>query len=224
MKREQMDTSQASQSTSVGLADPIDVLVPPPWPRWARFMVAILLIIGVSASGYLWQRGYLRPSPYCCGTAESSPAMSLTSDGQAVVVSVLFFNGSAVDLRISDARADLPGTQVISVTAVDHTPGVGFSPLDTIEFPVVVPAQAPRWIGVTFVPDTCDDITGDWGTVTLHLSVTDSWLPTIDRTLVLPSPVVKANSGGLRVLPLANGGPLNGNTRPLPSACAILKR
>lgn len=214
-----MGISHASQSTSVG---PVDVLVPPSWPRWARFMVAILLIIGVSASGYFWHGGYLRPSPYCCGMAESPTAMSLTSNGQAVVVSVLFFNGSAVDLRISDASADLPGAQVVSITASDHAPGVGSSPLGGVEFPVVVPANAESWIEVTFVPDTCDDITGDWGTVTVQLSVADSWFPTIDRTLVLPTPVVKAESGGLRVLPHVNGGPLNANARPLPSACAIL--
>ena len=201
--------------------DPIDLLIPPPRPWWVRLAVAIVLIGIVGVGSFLWRQGYLRPMPDCCGSSGSTAMMSLSPDGKAVTVTALLYNGSGRQLRMDSAIADLPGATVREIRVF---PGDAwqFPPTNAELLPVELAGGAPRWLVITFTPDTCIDAPGPWGSVTVHLEVLHGWLPSVGRDYTLPDAVVEP--GQLSVFPPDDTFDSNRFTTPLSAACALLGR
>ena len=148
--------------------DPIDLLIPPPRPWWVRLLVALVVIGVVGVGSFLWGQGYLRPMPDCCGSGSSSGKMSLSPDGEAVIVTAYLYNSSGRRLRVDSAIADLPGATVREIRVF---PGDAwqFPPANAVQLPVELAGRESRWLVITFTPDRCVDAPGAWGSVTVHL-------------------------------------------------------
>jgi len=144
----------------------------------------------------------------------------LTQDESAVIVTAFFFNSSGVDIEVKASSAELPGAKVLQV-AHSNKSGPVFTPQVERDYPIVVAGHESRWFAISFIPETCDTITDDWGTVTLELSIANAWFPTIGRTYTLPEPVVAARSGHPTTQLLDPPETADG---PLAAACALLGR
>lgn len=207
--------------TRPGPVDPIDDLIPPPRPRIVRLVIAIVVLALVTCGAIAYGFGYVYPRPDCCGSGSGDAPMSLTRDGQAVMVAAYFFNSSGRELRISDADVDLPGARVLDVGFLDEdTPRV--LPYESDPFPGIVGGHEGARIAVTFVPETCDGDPGSWGTATLRLHVVNSWLPSVGRSFELPDPIVDPTQSPLSVFAPANRPTANEASTPLAAACALL--
>lgn len=198
----------------------LDALIPPPRSRWVRLLIGAL-VVGLTGFGAaLWGQGYLYPKPECCGSGSGGTTLALTPDGRAVSVTAYFLNSAGRDLRVDRAEVDLPGAQVLDVALVD--------PMNTT-FPVTAGRPLPATIAgttsaqvlITYVPTTCTDPVGDWGTVRLRLRVTGEWWPSVGRTYRLPGPVVRADDSVVVFGPEGYSGAAG---RPLSTACELLGR
>ena len=148
--------------------------------------------------------------------------MSLTPDGNAVNVAAFFFNSSGRDLRITSASADLPGATVLGVELLDEQSNV-FTTSRTTPLPAVIDGTTSRHLVITFVPTSCQDDGRPWGKVSVRLDVVNDWLPSIDRTYVVPNAVVDADSDQLLVF-RPDGEDATPSTTPLAAACAPVGR
>lgn len=207
-------------------SDPIDLLIPPPRPWWARLVVAAAIVIAVGIVGYAWHFGLLRPSPDCCGSGSASPQIGLAAEPGAVTVTAYFFNASPRAVSIVGADADLPGATVLGVAPFDGPGMYQIPPAELADLPYVVDANDEVWLALTMVPERCTDDAGDWGTVRLDLEVAGNpWYPTLGRSFTLPDPVVPGGSDQLGILPPAHlDGAFDGVYRPLEAACILLGR
>lgn len=198
----------------------LDALIPPPRSRWVRLLIGAL-VVGVAGFGAaLWGQGYLYPKPECCGSGSGAATMALTPDGKAVTVTAYFLNSAGRHLRVESADVDLPGAQVLDVSLVD--PANTTYPVTSAQrLPATIAGTTSAQVLLTYVPTTCTDPVGDWGTVRLRLHVTGEWWPSVGRTYRLPGSVVRANDS------LVVFGPetFNGSAgRPLSTACELLGR
>ncbi len=202
--------------------DPIDQLIPPRRPWWVRLTVGlgVLLVVGVCSA--LVGFGYVYPRPDCCGSGSGSALMTLTPDGQAVVVQAYVFNSSGRDLNVLWATAELPGAQVLDVALVNNADPV--LPVQTQTWPATLPRTQPARIAITFVPDTCRTDVQQWGQVQLRLDVVNRFLPSIDRTYTLPDAVLDRETNQLSVFAPDNDPRWSQLQDPLEAACALLGR
>ncbi len=202
--------------------DPIDQLIPPPRRWWVRLTVSLGVVLAVGFISALIGFGYVYPRPECCGSGIGSAPMTLTPDGQAVVVQAWFFNSSGRALDILWATAKLPGARVLDVAFVeDASPLV---PADTQPFPATINGTSPARIAITFVPEACHTDVQDWGQVRVRLDVVNRWLPSIDRTYTLPEPVFNRTMQPLNVLAPDDDPRWSQMQDPLEAACALLGR
>ena len=201
--------------------DPIDALIPPPRPHWVRFIfgAAILGVVGFVA--FLWGFGYGIPRPECCGSGSSSTLMALTPDGEAVTVTATFFNSSSRELIIEDATAELPGAEVQGIAVLPPDSAM-LRDDQALALPASVAGRDMVRALVTFVPTSCLDEPGPWGTVWLDLQVADMWFPTLGRSYELPDPVVAGDGDDLVVLPPESLDGVELPLTPLAAACALL--
>jgi hypothetical protein len=204
------------------ITDPIDELIPPPRPWWVRLVVGVAIVSVVGVAAALWGYGYLYPQPECCGSGDGSTVMSLTPDGNAVNGAVFFFNSSGRDLRITSASADLPGATVLGIELLDEQSSI-FTTSRTTPLPAVIDGTTSRHLVIMFVPTTCQDDGRPWGKVSVRLDVVNDWLPSIDRTYIVPNAVVDADPDELLVFP-PDGEDDTPPTTPLAAACALLGR
>jgi len=207
--------------TDSGL-DPIDQLIPPPRRWWVRLTVAIGVVLVVGFGSVLVGFGYLYPRPDCCGSGIASAQMSLTPDGQSVMVQAYVFNSSGRDINILWADVELPGARVLDVAFVDN-PDLAL-PAPTKAWPAILRATRSAWIAITFVPETCRTDVQDWGTVRLRLDVVNRWLPSIDRTYPIPGLVVGREMNQLSIWPPDDDPRWSQLQDPLEAACALLGR
>lgn len=202
--------------------DPIDQLVPPPRPWWVRLTVGLGVVLVVGFGSALVGFGYVYPRPDCCGSGSGSTPMTLTPDGQAVIVQAYVFNSSGRDLDVLWATAELPGARVLDVGFVDSADLV--LPVQTQAWPTTLGGTQSARIAITFMPETCRTDVQDWGRVRLRLDVVNRWLPSIDRTYALPEPVVGRETNQLSVLPPDDDPRWSKLQDPLEAACALLGR
>jgi hypothetical protein len=201
-------------------SDPLDQLVPPPRPWWLRLMVASAIVALVGTCSYLVGHGYLYPRPNCCGSGSGGGVMALAPDGKSVVVTTFFFNSSDATLVVRSGSAHLEGAHVLSMgVSAEHDGSLDL--LAQNPFPVVVGGHGQANVVVRFVPDSCVDTGGGWGTVDLRLDVRNGWLPSIERTYRVPGSVVEANRG-ISILPPNSDPNWNSLRTPLAAACALL--
>jgi hypothetical protein len=215
-----------TRSADAGAADPIDELVPAPWPWWLRLAVAAAIIGSVGAAAFAWTHGVLRPSPDCCGSGGSSAGIGISNHPGAVTITGYFYNSSPRAVSIVAAHADLPGARVVEVVPFDVPAGFELPPQNLAELPYVVEGRASVWLAVSFVPERCDAVSRDWGTIVVDLEVAgDHWYPTLDRTYELPDAIVSPRNGVLQVFsPAPTPAGFNQSAGPLEAACAILGR
>jgi hypothetical protein len=198
--------------------DPVDVLIPPPRPRWVRFVIGAAAIGVVGLVAVLWGRGHLQPRPDCCGSGSASSVMSLSPDGEAVTITASVFNSSDGDLIVESATGDLPGAAVIKIEMLDDDNNQ-YPTDNTQPLPAPLPAGDLRRVIITFVPTECDARPAPWGTATLQLSNDNGWLPSIGRSYTVP---VLEQEWDLSVFGPAWVDP--SMTKPLEAACAMLRR
>jgi hypothetical protein len=200
--------------------DPIDQLVPPPWPWWVRLLVGLAVVGSVGVVSFLVGFGYLYPRPECCGSGSGSMPMALAPDGESVIVQAFFFNSSGGALDILSADVDLPGATVLEVGFAD-SPGPRFG-VEPAALPTEIRGTTSGMIEIRFVPDRCSTDAARWGTVDLRLDVVNDWLPSIDRTYRLPDPVVVVDGQQLSVFPPNDDQRWYEFRDPLAAACALL--
>ncbi len=174
--------------------DQIDQLIPPPWPWPLRLAVASAIIAAVGVIGWAWHFGVLRPAPDCCGSGRSDAPINVSDQPGAIVLPVSFHNSSTRPIRITDATAELPDATVLEVALIEEGSWMGdrHTPPRLVELPVTVAAYDTPFLGVVFKPDDCNvdlsDANSTWGTVELHLEVTESsWYPTFGRNYQIPA-------------------------------------
>ncbi len=202
--------------------DPIDQLIPRPWRWWARLSVGLSVVLLVGLVSALIGFGYVYPRPECCGSGSGSAPMTLSPDGQAVMVQALFFNSSGRALDILWASAELPGARVLDVAFVEDTSPL--VPAHTQPFPATIKGTQSARIAITFVPETCRTDVQDWGRVRVRLDVVNRWLPSIDRTYTMPEPVTDRKMQQLDILPPDDDPRWSEMQDPLEAACALLGR
>ncbi|MEO7369371.1 MAG: hypothetical protein ABI949_17175 [Ilumatobacteraceae bacterium] len=202
--------------------DPIDQLIPPLRRWWVRLTVGLGIVLLAGFGSALVGFGYIYPRPDCCGSGSGSAPMTLTPDGQAVMVQAYVFNSSGRALDILWATAELPGARVLDVAFVDNADLV--VPVRTRAWPATLRGTESARIAITFVPETCHTDVEDWGRVRLRLDVVNRWLPSIDRTYTLPDPVVGRGMNQLSVLPPDDDPRWSQLQDPLEAACALLGR
>lgn len=176
-------TQGATLPIESAASDPIDALIPPPLPRWARLIAAVALIGSVATVSFLWGFGYIYPQPDCCGSGSGSRSMSLSKDGKAVIVAADLMNSSGRRLQIVSATADLPGATVLGVELFDEAYSTF---VQTRPLPGSIAGHDHGQLAITFTPDRCTDEGHPWGIVTTRLEVINGWLPGIGRTFTLP--------------------------------------
>lgn len=204
----------------VAPVDPIDLVIPRPRPWWVRFAAAVAVLVAVGAVAMLWGYGYLYPQPETFGSGSGSALMGLTADGTAVVITFHVFNSSGRDLEITSATANLPGAEVRSIGALDDARF--FDVRAPSPLPVVIDGHDWTRLAIVFVPTTCVDPGGAWGSVRAHLSVVHQSIPSFDRTMTLPNAVFDATSGQIGFGP--DDAEKQLPTTPLAAACALLGR
>jgi hypothetical protein len=217
--------------------DPIDQLIPPPRRWWVRLAVGLSIVLIVGFGSAVVGFGYVYPQPDCCGSSDGSALMTLTPDGQAVVVQTSVFNSSSRDLEVLWANAVLPGARVLDVAFIDPTVGQTCTttgtttncagpvlPVQATPLPARLRGTQSARIAITFAPEVCRTDGPDWGSVRLRLDVVNRWLPSIDRTYTLPDPVVREGTDQLSVLPPDDNPRWSQIHDPLEAACALLGR
>lgn len=167
--------------------DPLDQLVPRVRPWWQRLIVGGGVVAVVGVLSVLWRFGGVYPQPDVGRGVETPLFLRLADDGGSVEIATSFWNGSQHPLRITDARADLPGAQVVSIAVLD---AASVLPLPA----TAAPEPTGAIVVVRFVPATCTDGPRPWGTVELDLEV-DGRLPSLGRTYRLPHALVPAGEG-----------------------------
>ncbi|HWM20325.1 MAG TPA: hypothetical protein VNO51_11605 [Ilumatobacteraceae bacterium] len=207
-----------AQTTS----DPIDELIPPPRPWWVRLVVGLVIVSVVGVGAALWGYGFVFPQPGCCGSGGGSAQMSTTADRTAVTVTVVFFNSSGRELRISDASADLPGATVLGIAMLDEDNDT-FPISRTTPLPATIDGTTTRRLVVTFVPTSCRDDRDPWGKLTVELDVVNGWLPSIGRTYTVPGAIFDGDPSSLSLFP-PEGVDSSTLITPLAAACALLGR
>lgn len=200
--------------------DPINELIPPPRRWWGRLLIAAAILGVVTVGSAAYGLGYVYPQPDCCGSGSGGPAMSLSTDGQAVMVTAYFYNSSGRTLRITGAHATLPGATVLDLGGLEEGPVPTALPYDAEAFPIVVGGHASALIAITFVPHRCNDSQDPWGTVTVDLEIANAPWPTIDRTFELPDPVASPFTFTVWGVPEREATDIV--TTPLAAACALL--
>ncbi len=206
--------------------DPIDVLLPPPRPWWARLAFAAVIIVGTGMAGYQLHVGALRPSPNCCGSGGSSAQMGQSLQPEAATVTAYFYNSSPRSIVITNATAELEGATVVDVSPYTDAGSYEMPPRSLADLPFVVEANSDTRLAITFTPDRCDDQSDgqDWGLVQLDLAVAGNpWYPTFSRAVSIP--VLDAGSDQLSVMPPAEYDDEFASPRgPLESACILVGR
>src|SRR4051812_14729277 len=200
--------------------DPIDTLIPPPRPAWVRLIFGAAVILAAVVGSELWAAGFVYPRPDCCGSGSGGAEMKLSDDGKSVDVTTMFFNSSGRDLRISSAKADLPGATVLGVAILGENDI--FVSSHPKPFPAVIGGTQARQLVITFVPTTCDDNDQAWGTASVRLNVANSKIPSVGRTYTLPTPVVDEQDRVSVFQPTGLNNDMSAT--PLVAACALLGR
>jgi hypothetical protein len=209
--------------------DPIDQLVPPPWPWWVRLFVGLAVVGSVGVASFLVGFGYVYPRPECCGSGGGTVPMALAPDGDSVIVQAHFFNSSGRVLDVLSADVELPGATVLEVGLADSFLSVFSATSEAL--PAEIAGTTSGRIVIRFVPDRCSttsDTTGTtsgtaWGTVDLRLDVVNAWLPSIDRTYRLPDPVFEVDGQQVSVLAPDDDLRWYEFRDPLAAACALLE-
>jgi hypothetical protein len=204
------------------IVDPIDALIPPSRPWWARLLTGLAIVSIVGTGAALWGFGYVYPQPECCGSGSGSAEMALTADGKAVTVTAVIYNSSGRDLRISRATAHLPGATVLNIAMLDER-NITFPISRTEALPAVIDGTTLRRLVITFVPTRCHDDGAAWGSVAVDLHVVNEMWPSFGRTYTVPDPVVDRGQNALSVW--APNDEINAMSgAPLTAACALLGR
>lgn len=206
-----------TEERPVGVADPIDALIPAPRPWWFRLIAGAVTVGAVGTAAFLWGFGFIYPRPECCGEGTAGSIMSLAPDGEAVTVMAAMYNSSGRELIVDGARAELPGADVLDVLVLD--PNNNVYPTDnTLSFPISTGGHDFTRFLITFMPHTCaDDSSESWGRLTVGLDVAGWW--SLGRNFEIP---VLEQLQDLNVLPPE--GVDDPPQSPLAAACALLGR
>lgn len=186
-----MTNMPASATTDVDL----DLLVPPPGPRWRRAVGWLAFVAALVGIGWLWTSGTATPR------LEGEGGWS--SGGEGPVHSAFSItNRSRVAVELVDGPEARDGLRTLGyqVSPIVEGEAPGTAPLEADPFPARIEPGEAILLTIWFEVTDCDAVAADTGAgeqIDLQVRIADGPFSGVTRTRRLDAPVSLAGEQGL---------------------------